>query len=201
MDRAHTDHDHLYHGLDPDRADIPLSAQRSPRTSDSNTSDRRSSTDLSHILLNIKSCRWRHFRPRTLPLHQLDNAHPLFRRLSRDLRRPCPIPTEPGRPCGERRTGRGGPTPAPVAGRSHCGQTEESPEKVSVGLILKAAEVSQTTVGVKISGANQTKDSSVIKVGLFFDKIQTFCEVESHVAGLIVIAITSIHVSCAAQVY
>uniref|UniRef100_A0A8C5I834 Enhancer of polycomb homolog n=1 Tax=Gouania willdenowi TaxID=441366 RepID=A0A8C5I834_GOUWI len=76
-------------------------------TSDTNTSDRSSlsflsslppsssppSTDLSQILLNIKSCRWRHFRPRTLPLNELDNAHPLFRRLSRSLKRPAFIST------------------------------------------------------------------------------------------------------------
>ncbi|CDQ86240.1 unnamed protein product [Oncorhynchus mykiss] len=59
-------------------------------TSQTNTSDRTSSyssssADLSRILLNIKSSRWRHFRPRTLSLHDEDNTvtDPLFRRLGR----------------------------------------------------------------------------------------------------------------------
>uniref|UniRef100_A0A3Q0QTP9 Enhancer of polycomb homolog n=1 Tax=Amphilophus citrinellus TaxID=61819 RepID=A0A3Q0QTP9_AMPCI len=103
LDRAYTDFDNIFHRLDPDMLNLPL-----PRTSETNTSERSSSfnsslspssptsTDLSQILLNIKSCRWRHFRPRTLPLHELDNAHPLFRRLSRSLRRPL-LASAPGR--------------------------------------------------------------------------------------------------------
>uniref|UniRef100_A0A671X5Z4 Enhancer of polycomb homolog n=1 Tax=Sparus aurata TaxID=8175 RepID=A0A671X5Z4_SPAAU len=95
LDRAYTDFDNIFHGLDPEMLDL---------TSETNTSDRSSSTfnsslsspsstDLSQILLNIKSCRWRHFRPRTLPLHELDNAHPLFRKLSRSLKRPVSAST------------------------------------------------------------------------------------------------------------
>ncbi|XP_028328617.1 enhancer of polycomb homolog 1-like isoform X2 [Gouania willdenowi] len=96
-------------------------------TSDTNTSDRSSlsflsslppsssppSTDLSQILLNIKSCRWRHFRPRTLPLNELDNAHPLFRRLSRSLKRPAFISTARSRLFGSQRQARVGPTAPP----------------------------------------------------------------------------------------
>uniref|UniRef100_A0A3Q3BRV1 Enhancer of polycomb homolog n=1 Tax=Kryptolebias marmoratus TaxID=37003 RepID=A0A3Q3BRV1_KRYMA len=78
LDRAYTGRDAL-HGPDPHTADLP-----SPSAPPSSPS----STDLSQILLNIKSCRWRHFRPRTLPLHELDNAHPLFRRISRGVKRP-----------------------------------------------------------------------------------------------------------------
>nr|XP_061795275.1 enhancer of polycomb homolog 1-like isoform X2 [Nerophis lumbriciformis] len=99
LDRAHSDYDNVFHELDPktlDRAPSPpgprpLSASKFASTSPTNTSDRDSPsppTDLSQILLSIKACRWRHFRPRTLPLHQLDNAHPLFRRLSRCVKRP-----------------------------------------------------------------------------------------------------------------
>lgn len=111
LDRAHTDYDNIFHGLDPEvlhppsrPPTPPTTTSRSPAadkfasTSETNTSDRissssdpslssPSSTDLSHILLSIKSCRWRHFRPRTLPLHELDNAHPIFRKLSRGLKR------------------------------------------------------------------------------------------------------------------
>ncbi|XP_019748460.1 enhancer of polycomb homolog 1-like isoform X1 [Hippocampus comes] len=106
LDRAHSDYDNVFHELDPKTLDCatktldcapPPSGSCSPAaskfasTSPINTSDRSSSSppsDLSQILLSIKACRWRHFRPRTLPLHQLDNAHPLFRRLSRSIKRP-----------------------------------------------------------------------------------------------------------------
>ncbi|MED6250886.1 Glycosyltransferase 64 protein C4 [Ataeniobius toweri] len=97
-------------------------------TSEINTSDRSSpssnnssvplnstpsSTDLSQILSNIKSCRWRHFRPRTLPLHELDNAHPLFRRLSRGVKRPLSA-SSGGQPFGLKRPARVVPAPTPV---------------------------------------------------------------------------------------
>uniref|UniRef100_A0A3Q1G433 Enhancer of polycomb homolog n=1 Tax=Acanthochromis polyacanthus TaxID=80966 RepID=A0A3Q1G433_9TELE len=115
LDRAYTDYDNIFHGLDAEMLDLPLPPSPPPptTTSQTNTSDRSSSsfnsslspsspcsTDLSQILLNIKSCRWRHFRPRTLPLHELDNAHPLFRRLSRGLKRPVSASTAGGQPYG-----------------------------------------------------------------------------------------------------
>uniref|UniRef100_A0A665XF29 Enhancer of polycomb homolog n=1 Tax=Echeneis naucrates TaxID=173247 RepID=A0A665XF29_ECHNA len=113
LDRAYTDYDNVFHRLDPEMLDLPFTLSPPPptfaSTSETNTSDRSSSsfnsslsssspssTDLSQILLNIKSCRWRHFRPRTLPLHELDNAHPLFRRLSRALKRPVSASTAGG---------------------------------------------------------------------------------------------------------
>lgn len=141
MDRAYTDYDNVFHELDPEMLDLPPppcpsppppTTSRSPAankfasTSETNTSDRSSSfnssasssppssTDLSQILLNIKSCRWRHFRPRTLPLHELDNAHPIFRRLSRGLRNPASAPTAGAPP--SHRLGRVVPAPAPTAG-------------------------------------------------------------------------------------
>uniref|UniRef100_A0A8C7XZF6 Enhancer of polycomb homolog 1 (Drosophila) b n=1 Tax=Oryzias sinensis TaxID=183150 RepID=A0A8C7XZF6_9TELE len=102
LDRAYTDYDNVFHGLDPEMLDLPPPASppasatslspatdKFASTSETNTSVRSSSSPFKDpILLNIKSCRWRHFRPRTLPLHELDEAHPLFRRLSRVLKRP-----------------------------------------------------------------------------------------------------------------
>ncbi|XP_029309305.1 enhancer of polycomb homolog 1-like isoform X2 [Cottoperca gobio] len=142
LDRAHSDYDNVFHGLDPEMLDLPLpptsplppptTTSRTPATdkfastSETNTSDRSSSsfnsslsspssTDLSQILLNIKTCRWRHFRPRTLPLHELDNAHPLFRKLSQSLKRPVSASTAGGQPFGSQRPGRVVPAPAPIA--------------------------------------------------------------------------------------
>ncbi|CAB1326074.1 unnamed protein product [Coregonus sp. 'balchen'] len=82
LDRAHTDFDNVFHGLDSEMLDLPPHSPVTDKfasTSQTNTSDRTSSSyssssaDLSQILLNIKSSRWRHFRPRTLPLHDGDN--------------------------------------------------------------------------------------------------------------------------------
>uniref|UniRef100_A0A3Q3IZ45 Enhancer of polycomb homolog n=1 Tax=Monopterus albus TaxID=43700 RepID=A0A3Q3IZ45_MONAL len=101
LDRACTDYDGTFHRPDPEVLDLPLPpSPPTPTfasTSETNTSDRSSS---SQILLNIKSCRWRHFRPRTLPLHELDNAHPLFRRLSHSLKHPVSVATAGGQPFG-----------------------------------------------------------------------------------------------------
>ncbi|XP_060901410.1 enhancer of polycomb homolog 1-like isoform X1 [Labrus mixtus] len=138
LDRAHTDYDNIFHGLDQEMLDLPhppsppppppATTSRSPATnkfastSETNTSDRSStplsspsSTDLSQILLNIRSCRWRHFRPRTLPLHELDNAHPLFRKLSRGLKRSLSASTAGGQPYGSQRPARVIPAPTPTA--------------------------------------------------------------------------------------
>ncbi|KAJ8010289.1 hypothetical protein DPEC_G00073490 [Dallia pectoralis] len=96
LDRAHTDLDSVFHSLDSDPETEPHQAPCPPTisplrttspasTSDANTSDRTnapnnqrtssipssSSVDLTKILLNIKSSRWRHFRPRTLSRHPL----------------------------------------------------------------------------------------------------------------------------------
>ncbi|XP_033960255.1 enhancer of polycomb homolog 1-like isoform X1 [Pseudochaenichthys georgianus] len=136
LDRAHTDYDNVFHDLDAEKFDTslppspppPAASSRSPAsdkfasTSETNTSDRSSSSlsspsskDLSQILLNISACRWRHFRPRTLPLHELDNAHPLFRKLSRSLKRPASSPTAAGQPFGSLRPGRVVHAPPPTA--------------------------------------------------------------------------------------
>ncbi|XP_046883414.1 enhancer of polycomb homolog 1-like isoform X1 [Hypomesus transpacificus] len=125
LDRAHTDYDSIFHGLDSEILDRPpLSpVHKFSSTSETNTSDRpssnsssspSSSSDLSQLLLNIKACRWRHFRPRTLPLHHLDNADPLFRRLSRGLIRSTSS-TFGAQAGGSASQGRGAPVPTPVS--------------------------------------------------------------------------------------
>ncbi|XP_028288674.1 enhancer of polycomb homolog 1-like isoform X2 [Parambassis ranga] len=107
LDRAHTDLDSICQSLDSDPEPEPLSSQlpSSPlrnsnaSTSETNTSDPTSSShlpasplssstpmDLCQILLNIKACRWRHFRPRTLSHHPLGGGD-LSRRGFRDFSR------------------------------------------------------------------------------------------------------------------
>ncbi|KAM9774576.1 enhancer of polycomb homolog 1-like [Syngnathus typhle] len=96
LDRAHADPDavrqYLDSDLQPPSLSSPLSSSplRNSSTSENNTSDPAGSScplpsaaassssssdvtvDLSRILLSIKSCRWRHFRPRTLSRPALD---------------------------------------------------------------------------------------------------------------------------------
>ncbi|KAE8595846.1 hypothetical protein XENTR_v10015891 [Xenopus tropicalis] len=74
LDRAHSDYNSAFHQLD---VDMLSSSEHSSinsfaNTSETNTSDKSFSKDLSQILVNIKSCRWRHFRPRTTSLHESD---------------------------------------------------------------------------------------------------------------------------------
>uniref|UniRef100_A0A7N6BW73 Enhancer of polycomb homolog n=1 Tax=Anabas testudineus TaxID=64144 RepID=A0A7N6BW73_ANATE len=95
LDRAHTDLDDICQSLDfnpkpqPLASPLPSSPLRNSNasTSETNTSDPASSPlDLSQILLNITSCRWRHFRPRTLSHHPLGGGD-LSRRGFRDFSR------------------------------------------------------------------------------------------------------------------
>ncbi|XP_056220138.1 enhancer of polycomb homolog 1 isoform X1 [Seriola aureovittata] len=112
LDRAHTDLDNICQSLDSDPEPEPLASplpssplrNSNTSTSETNTSDPTSSShlptsssplssspsqtpmDLSQILLNIKSCRWRHFRPRTLSHHPLGGGD-LSRRGFRDCSR------------------------------------------------------------------------------------------------------------------
>ncbi|XP_040921364.1 enhancer of polycomb homolog 1-like isoform X2 [Toxotes jaculatrix] len=111
LDRAHTDLDNICQSLDSDPEPEPLASplpssplrNSNASTSETNTSDPTSSShlptsssplspssptpmDLSQILLNIKSCRWRHFRPRTLSHHPLGGGD-LSRRGFRDCSR------------------------------------------------------------------------------------------------------------------
>ncbi|KAJ8011903.1 hypothetical protein DPEC_G00063140 [Dallia pectoralis] len=96
LDRAHTDFDNVFHGLDSEMLDMPAHspvtdkfASTSPTNTSARTLSSSSSADLSQILLNIKASRWRHFRPRTLPLNDADDplTDPLFRRRRMGVRR------------------------------------------------------------------------------------------------------------------
>lgn len=89
LDRAHSDYDNRFHQLD---LEMFSSSQHSSisqfaNTSETNTSDKSFSKDLSQILVNIKSCRWRHFRPRTPSLHDSDNDELSCRKLYRGINR------------------------------------------------------------------------------------------------------------------
>lgn len=79
----------MFHHLDLDMLSSP---QPSPvnqfaNTSKTNTSDRSSSKDLSQILVDIRSCRWRHFRPRTPSLHDSATDELCSRRAHRSINR------------------------------------------------------------------------------------------------------------------
>ncbi|XP_062424918.1 enhancer of polycomb homolog 1 isoform X2 [Rhea pennata] len=89
LDRAHSDYDSTFRQLD---FEMLSSSQHSSisqfaNTSETNTSDKSFSKDLSQILVNIKSCRWRHFRPRTPSLHDSDNDELSCRKLYRGINR------------------------------------------------------------------------------------------------------------------
>lgn len=89
LDRAYSENNSAFCQLDSEM----LSSQQHPsinqfaNTSETNTSDRSFSKDLSQILVNIKSCRWRHFRPRTPSLHDSDNDELSYRKLHRSVNR------------------------------------------------------------------------------------------------------------------
>ncbi|XP_031141040.2 enhancer of polycomb homolog 1-like isoform X1 [Sander lucioperca] len=137
LDRAHTDLDSICQSLDSDPEPEPLASplpssplrNSNASTSETNTSDPTSSShlpppssplssssptpmDVSQILLNIKSCRWRHFRPRTLSHHPLGGGD-LSRRGFRDYSRTVSgiTRTLSGGASSQNRTG---PAPAPV---------------------------------------------------------------------------------------
>ncbi|XP_047932528.2 enhancer of polycomb homolog 1 isoform X7 [Anser cygnoides] len=89
LDRAHSDYDNTFHQLD---LEMLSSSQHSSisqfaNTSETNTSDKSFSKDLSQVLVNIKSCRWRHFRPRTPSLHDSDNEELSCKKLYRGVNR------------------------------------------------------------------------------------------------------------------
>ncbi|XP_044032376.1 enhancer of polycomb homolog 1 isoform X2 [Siniperca chuatsi] len=137
LDRAHADLNSICQSLDSDPEHEPLASplpssplrNANASTSETNTSDPTSSfhlpssssplssssatpMDLSQILLNIKSCRWRHFRPRTLSHHPLGEGD-LSRRGFRDYSRTVSglTRTLSGGASSQNRTG---PAPTPV---------------------------------------------------------------------------------------
>ncbi|KAI4891749.1 hypothetical protein NFI96_030067, partial [Prochilodus magdalenae] len=85
LDRAHSDLDNIFHNLDSTADELPLAASplRPESTAYSCNStlatslpasppcSSSSSLRLRQILLNIKACRWRHFKPRTLTSRSL----------------------------------------------------------------------------------------------------------------------------------
>ncbi|KAM4705512.1 enhancer of polycomb homolog 1 [Rhinophrynus dorsalis] len=88
LDRAYSDYNNAFCQLD---VDMLSSSEHSSinsfaNTSETNTSDKCFSKDLSQILVNIKSCRWRHFRPRTTPLHESD-SNDLYRTFHKGITR------------------------------------------------------------------------------------------------------------------
>lgn len=118
LDRAHSDYDSMFHHLDLDMLSSP---QPSPvnqfaNTSETNTSDRPSSKDLSQILVDIKSCRWRHFRPRTPSLPDSDSGELSSRKLHRSISRAGPA--QPGaHTCSASTQSRSS------SGSTHCGMS------------------------------------------------------------------------------
>ncbi|KFP83969.1 Enhancer of polycomb 1, partial [Acanthisitta chloris] len=88
LDRAHSEYENTFHHLDSEFSSSQHSSiSQFANTSETNTSDKSLSKDLSQILVNIKSCRWRHFRPRTPSLHDSDNDELSCRKLYRGINR------------------------------------------------------------------------------------------------------------------
>lgn len=141
LDRAHADVDSICRGPNSDTEPVPLSLPvpssllhgPNTSTSETNTSDpttrshhlssssprspsSKTPLDFSQILLNIKSCRWRHFRPRTISHHPLSEGG-LSLRGFRDFSRTVSglHQTSSG---GTNTSNRTGPAPTPVHGES-----------------------------------------------------------------------------------
>ncbi|XP_044280563.1 enhancer of polycomb homolog 1 isoform X4 [Varanus komodoensis] len=89
LDRAYSENNSAFCQLDSEMLSSQLhsSINQFANTSETNTSDRSCSKDLNQILVNIKSCRWRHFRPRTPTLHDSDNDELSYRKLHRSVNR------------------------------------------------------------------------------------------------------------------
>ncbi|XP_060119901.1 enhancer of polycomb homolog 1-like isoform X2 [Heteronotia binoei] len=89
LDRAYSENNSAFCQLDSEMLSSQhhSSINQFANTSETNTSDRSCSKDLSRILVNIKSCRWRHFRPRTPSLHDSDNDKLSYRKLHRSVNR------------------------------------------------------------------------------------------------------------------
>nr|XP_056713213.1 enhancer of polycomb homolog 1 isoform X2 [Euleptes europaea] len=89
LDRAYSENNSAFCQLDSEMLSSQQhsSINQFANTSETNTSDRSFSKDLSQILVNIKSRRWRHFRPRTPSLHDSDNDELSYRKLHRSLNR------------------------------------------------------------------------------------------------------------------
>nr|XP_048317189.1 enhancer of polycomb homolog 1 isoform X2 [Myodes glareolus] len=139
LDRAHSDYDSMFHHLDLDMLSSP---QPSPvnqfaNTSKTNTSDRSSSKDLSQILVDIKSCRWRHFRPRTPSLHDSDTDELSSRKLHRSINRAGTA--QPGTHTGTSTQSKGS------SGSTHCAFTAEQYQQHQQQLaLMQQQQLAQT---------------------------------------------------------
>ncbi|XP_026528001.1 enhancer of polycomb homolog 1 isoform X2 [Notechis scutatus] len=89
LDRAYSENNSAFCQLDSETPSSQLhsSVNQIVNTSETNTSDRYLSKDLSQILVDIKSRKWRHFRPRTPSLHDSDNDELSYRKLHRSVNR------------------------------------------------------------------------------------------------------------------
>ncbi|XP_034258493.1 enhancer of polycomb homolog 1 isoform X1 [Pantherophis guttatus] len=89
LDRAYSENNSALCQLDSETPSLQLhsSVNQIANTSETNTSDRYLSKDLSQILVDIKSRRWRHFRPRTPSLNDSDNDELSYRKLHRSVNR------------------------------------------------------------------------------------------------------------------
>ncbi|XP_026565876.1 enhancer of polycomb homolog 1 isoform X2 [Pseudonaja textilis] len=89
LDRAYSENNSAFCQLDSETPSSQLhsSVNQIANTSETNTSDRYLSKDLSQILVDIKSRKWRHFRPRTPSLHDSDNDELSYRKLHRSVNR------------------------------------------------------------------------------------------------------------------
>lgn len=84
LDRAYSEDSSVFHELDFDRLSTShhSSVREVVNTSETNTSD-----TLSRILANIKSCRWRYFKPRISSVHESDCDELFSNKLCRGLHR------------------------------------------------------------------------------------------------------------------
>nr|XP_015209512.1 PREDICTED: enhancer of polycomb homolog 1 isoform X1 [Lepisosteus oculatus] len=154
LDRAHTDYDNVFHRLDPEMlaSPQPSSADKFASTSETNTSDRNPSRDLSQILLNIKSCRWRHFRPRTLPLHDADSVDVSSRKLYRGLARTSSA--QPGTQAGGASTqNRSGTGSTPIAAFT-AEQYQQHQQQLA---LMQKQQLAQIQQQANVSVANSTQ--------------------------------------------
>ncbi|KAG7487477.1 hypothetical protein MATL_G00023950 [Megalops atlanticus] len=153
LDRAHTGLDNVFHGLDPEMLASP---PHSPvdtfaSTSETNTSDGNPPPpDLSQILLNIKSCRWKHFRPRTLPLHDPERADACSRRLHGG-----PAGTGATQAGGAPSHSRNGPGSAPIAAFT-AEQYQQHQEQLAL-MQKQQLEQIQLQQANNVSAANSTQ--------------------------------------------
>ncbi|XP_070800726.1 enhancer of polycomb homolog 1 isoform X4 [Pituophis catenifer annectens] len=85
LDRAYSENNSPFCQLDSEilSSQLHSSVNQFANTSETNTSDRYFFKDFSQILVNFKSCRWRHFRPRTPSLHDSDEFS--YRKLHRSV--------------------------------------------------------------------------------------------------------------------